>query len=151
MIYYIARRRELLIAGPTQKIPITQDSLILPDRGFSNVINDDNFSLSKFILLFVIHYLTTRGQLIKTQSFSKTEAVNEIKINHDKAKYTHPDFRYALIRSTMLYSKRNSNSPLNTLTISKEPANHREDKRRKLISVLGISRRQLPLTLPFKT
>lgn len=67
---------------------------------------------------FVIHYPKTRRQLIKTQSFSKTEALNEIKIYHDKAKYTHPDFRYALIRSTMLYSKRNSNSPLNTLTIS---------------------------------
>ena len=45
---------------------------------------------------FVIHYPKTRRQLIKTQSFSKTEALNEIKIYQDKAKYTHPDFRYAL-------------------------------------------------------
>ena len=81
-----ARKRELLIAGPTQKIPITQDSLILPDRGFSKVINDDNFSLSKFILFFVIHYPTTRALLIKTQPLSKTEAVNEMKINHDKTR-----------------------------------------------------------------
>ena len=44
MIYYTARKRELLLAGPTQEIPITQDSLILPDRGFSNAINDDKNS-----------------------------------------------------------------------------------------------------------
>ena len=120
MIYYIARKRELLVAEPTQEIPV-QSGKSFADRGFSNIINDDNFSeLSKIILLFVIHYPKTRGQLIKTQSFSKTEALNEIKIYHDEAKYTHPDFRYALIRSTMLYSKRNSNLPLNTLTISKD-------------------------------
>ena len=33
----------------------------------------------------MIHYTTTKEPLVKTQLFSKTEAVNEMKINHDEA------------------------------------------------------------------
>ena len=115
-IYYMTRKRgHSVIAGPTQEIQITQDSL-LPDLTRSVqppkwspvragdhfgigiissgavqiadsaiiIIIGDNFSLPKFFLC-VIHYTTTKEPLVKTHLFSKTEAVNEMKTNHDEA------------------------------------------------------------------
>ena len=109
------KRGHSVIAGPTQEIQIRQDSLLyrirsvqpakwspirVGDHFGSGIISSgavqiadsaiiiiigDNFSLPRFFLLCVIHYTTTKEPLVKTQLFSKTEAVNEMKINHDEA------------------------------------------------------------------